>query len=122
MFPKPTMTAQPSGNGTALLSAQDVYAGYLDFDILKGVSLHVNAGEMVCVIGPNGAGKSTVFKAIYGLLDVRQGHVLFDGQEITRLATPGGVAGRYLHRATIAQRFFADDRTGKPGDGAVPGK
>ncbi len=77
------MTAKPPSSGTALLAVKDVYAGYLDFDILKGVSLHVNPGEIVCVIGPNGAGKSTVFKAIYGLLGIRQGHVFFDGQEIT---------------------------------------
>jgi len=77
------MTTQPVSATKALLSAQDIYAGYLDFDILKGVSLHVNTGEVICVIGPNGAGKSTEFKAIYGLLDVRQGHVFFDGEEIT---------------------------------------
>ena len=70
-------------NGRPLLEVEDIYAGYQDFDILKGVSLHVNSGEIVCVIGPNGAGKSTVFKALYGFIDIRQGRVLFDGQEIT---------------------------------------
>ena len=45
-----------------LLEVQDIYAGYQDFDILHGVSLHVKPGEIVCVIGPNGAGKSTVFR------------------------------------------------------------
>ncbi|GAP62061.1 branched-chain amino acid transport system ATP-binding protein [Ardenticatena maritima] len=67
----------------ALLRVEDVYAGYQDFDILKGVSLHVHEGEIVCVIGPNGAGKSTVFKAIYGFVRIRQGRVLFDGKDIT---------------------------------------
>lgn len=66
-----------------LLTIEDVYAGYQDFDILKGVSLVVYPGEIVCVIGPNGAGKSTVFKAIYGFVSVRLGTVHFDGQEIT---------------------------------------
>ena len=66
-----------------LLAVEDVYAGYQDFDILKGVSLVVHPGEIVCVIGPNGAGKSTVFKAIYGFVSVRLGTVHFDGQEIT---------------------------------------
>ncbi|NOX62719.1 MAG: ABC transporter ATP-binding protein [Chloroflexi bacterium] len=70
-------------NGDALLRVEKVYAGYQDFDILKGVSLHVNPGEIVCVIGPNGAGKSTVFKTIYGLLKVRKGRIQFDHQEIT---------------------------------------
>ena len=66
-----------------LLTVDDIYAGYQDFDILKGVTLVVHPGEIVCVIGPNGAGKSTVFKAIYGFVKVRQGAVRFDGQEIT---------------------------------------
>lgn len=70
-------------NDLPLLQVEDIYAGYLDADILKGVSLEVRPGEIVCVIGPNGAGKSTVFKAIYGFIDVRQGQVYFDGQEIT---------------------------------------
>jgi ABC-type branched-subunit amino acid transport system ATPase component len=70
-------------NGNPLLRVTDLYAGYLDYDILKGVTLHVDAGEVVCVIGPNGAGKSTVFKALFGFIKVRKGHVSFDGQDIT---------------------------------------
>lgn len=66
-----------------LLEVQDIYAGYQDFDILKGMSLHVKPGEIVCVIGPNGAGKSTVFKALYGFINVRQGRVLFDDRDLT---------------------------------------
>jgi ABC-type branched-subunit amino acid transport system ATPase component len=62
---------------------QDIHAGYQGFDILKGVSLQVNPGEIVCVIGPNGAGKSTVFKAIYGFMRTRLGKVWFDGQDVT---------------------------------------
>lgn len=77
------MTHLPLGNGNALLTVTDVYAGYLDFDILQGVSLYVNPGEIVCVIGPNGAGKSTVFKAIYGFVHIRQGTVTFAGREVT---------------------------------------
>lgn len=67
----------------AFLQVSDIYAGYLDADILKGVSLEVHREEIVCVIGPNGAGKSTVFKAIYGFIDVRKGQVLFEGRDIT---------------------------------------
>jgi ABC-type branched-subunit amino acid transport system ATPase component len=73
---------QPT-NGRPLLEVEDIYAGYQGFDILNGISLHVNPGEIVCVIGPNGAGKSTVFKALYGFINIRKGRVLFDGQEIT---------------------------------------
>jgi ABC-type branched-subunit amino acid transport system ATPase component len=73
-------------NGRPLLEVQDIYSGYTpEIDILKGVSLHVKPGEIVCVIGPNGAGKSTVFKALYGFLDVRQGRILFDDRDITNI-------------------------------------
>ncbi|MGK7871909.1 MAG: ABC transporter ATP-binding protein [Xenococcaceae cyanobacterium] len=68
-----------------MLVVENIYAGYQDLDILEGVTLHVNSGEIVCVIGPNGAGKSTVFKAIYGLVKIRLGRVLFDGQDMTNL-------------------------------------
>ncbi len=77
------MVERTTGAQAPLLQVEDLYAGYQDFDILKGISLHVNPGEIVCVIGPNGAGKSTVFKAIYGFVKVRKGRILFDGQEIT---------------------------------------
>lgn len=70
-------------NHRPLLEVKDIYAGYLDADILKGVSLEVYSGEIVCVIGPNGAGKSTIFKAVYGFIDIRRGVVLFDGNDIT---------------------------------------
>ena len=70
----------------ALLNVRDIYAGYhTDRDILRGVNLYVNSGEIVCVIGPNGAGKSTVFKALYGLLNIRRGKVLFDDRDISNI-------------------------------------
>jgi len=67
----------------ALLEVQDLHAGYGKTEILKGVSLRVETGQVVSIIGPNGAGKSTVFKTLFGLLPVRQGRVLLDGEEIT---------------------------------------
>lgn len=70
-------------NGKALMQVQDLYAGYREHDILHGVNLHIQSGEIICLLGPNGAGKSTVFKAVYGLIKVRSGHIRFDGQDIT---------------------------------------
>ena len=67
----------------ALLEAAAVVGGYGAADILHGVNLSVDAGEIVVIIGPNGAGKSTAVKAMFGLVKVRQGHVRFDGNEIT---------------------------------------
>lgn len=73
-------------NGRPLLEVKNIYAGYhTDLDILQGVSLCVDRGEIVCVIGPNGAGKSTVFKALYGFLHIRWGRVLFDEKDITQI-------------------------------------
>lgn len=80
------MNTQPLPNGRPLLEVQDIYAGYhADLDILSGVNLYVKPGEIVCVIGPNGAGKSTVFKALYGFLNIRQGRVLFNDKDITKI-------------------------------------
>ena len=61
----------------------DIHAGYGKMEILKGVSLRVEAGQVVSIIGPNGAGKSTVFRTVFGLLPARQGRVLLDGEDIT---------------------------------------
>jgi neutral amino acid transport system ATP-binding protein len=70
------------GNGT-VLAAHDVVAGYVsEVDILNGVSLRVEQGEIVTVIGPNGAGKSTLLRTIFGLLTPRSGRILFRGEEI----------------------------------------
>ena len=66
----------------ALLEIRAVQAGYGSIQILHGVSLHVDAGEVVSVIGPNGAGKSTTFKAIMGLITLLGGEVVFDGSSL----------------------------------------
>lgn len=69
----------------ALLCMNDLYGGYGGTDILKGVSLTVNAGEIVVIVGPNGAGKSTLMKSSFGLVKIRQGTVTFNGSDITNL-------------------------------------
>ncbi|MDX1609919.1 MAG: ABC transporter ATP-binding protein [Halofilum sp. (in: g-proteobacteria)] len=70
----------------SLLRAEDLRGGYGGADILNGVSLDVDAGEIVVIIGPNGAGKSTAMKALFGLVQVREGRVNFDGDDITNMA------------------------------------
>jgi branched-chain amino acid transport system ATP-binding protein len=70
-----------------LLQFENVYAGYDGGDILKGVSLGVEAGTTTCIVGPNGAGKSTILRVISGLLRARQGSVIFDGRNLTHLNT-----------------------------------
>jgi branched-chain amino acid transport system ATP-binding protein len=66
----------------ALLELADVSAAYGPIQILHGVSLHVNAGEVVAVIGPNGAGKSTTFKVIMGFIKYLGGRLNFDGHDL----------------------------------------
>ena len=69
----------------ALLEVSDLRAGYAEVDILHGVQLAVQEGEIVSVIGPNGAGKSTLMKAIFGLVPARGGRIVFQGEDITGL-------------------------------------
>jgi len=70
-----------------LLEVQDMSAGYYaGHNVVHHIDLQVAEGEIVCVIGPNGAGKSTVFRAIYGLAEVRSGRVFCDGVDITNIA------------------------------------
>jgi branched-chain amino acid transport system ATP-binding protein len=69
-----------------LLRFEEVVAGYGAETILHGLSFAVPRGAITTVIGPNGAGKSTAFKAAFGMLPVRSGRILFDGQEITNRA------------------------------------
>ena len=69
-----------------MLVLENVVAGYIPgVDILRGVSLRVEQGEMVCLVGPNGAGKSTVMRAISGLLKPKSGRVIFNGKELNGL-------------------------------------
>lgn len=69
-----------------ILELDNVVAGYGRNTILHGTSFGVRRGAITTVIGPNGAGKSTAFKAVFGLLPVREGHVRFDGAEIANKA------------------------------------
>lgn len=75
-----------SGSGPPLVELRQLVAGYLPgVDILRKVDLHLYPGEMIGIIGPNGAGKSTLLKALFGLLEVRSGDVIFRGESITGL-------------------------------------
>jgi ABC-type branched-subunit amino acid transport system ATPase component len=66
-------------DGDLVLSVRDVKAGYVDENVLHGVSIDVPRGEVVSVIGPNGSGKSTLLKTIYGLLRPRGGSMVYHG-------------------------------------------
>jgi branched-chain amino acid transport system ATP-binding protein len=67
----------------SLLEVRGVCGGYGGVDILNGVDLVLDEGQIVVVIGPNGAGKSTLMKAVFGLIRVRTGAIRFAGENIT---------------------------------------
>ena len=65
--------------------------GYGGADILRGCTVAAEAGRIAVIAGPNGAGKSTAMKALFGMVRLRQGRVVLDGEEITALAPPARV-------------------------------
>jgi branched-chain amino acid transport system ATP-binding protein len=69
----------------AILDVQGLVGGYGKMTILNGTTFSVPAGSITTVIGPNGAGKSTVFKAIFGMLKLREGRIAFKGRDVTGL-------------------------------------
>lgn len=71
----------------ALLEIDKLHAGYGKIEVLRGVSLRIQAGELVSLVGANGAGKSTLLKTLCGLLPVRSGHIQFAGNDITHALT-----------------------------------
>ena len=71
----------------ALLSVENVYAGYDKADVLADVSLTVAAGSITCILGSNGSGKSTLIRAILGLTPPRRGRVMFDGADLAGMPT-----------------------------------
>jgi len=72
------------GNGAALLELDDVHVYYGAIHALKGVTLRVDAGQIVTLLGANGAGKSTTLRTISGLLRPRRGSMRFQGKDIVR--------------------------------------
>jgi branched-chain amino acid transport system ATP-binding protein len=71
----------------ALLSVENVYAGYDKADVLQDVSLTVAAGSITCILGSNGSGKSTLIRSILGLTPPRRGRVVFDGADLAGMPT-----------------------------------
>jgi len=65
-----------------VLSVEGLHAGYGSIEVLHGVSVQVQTGEIVTILGANGAGKSTLLKTISGVLPCKGGHVLLNGQDI----------------------------------------
>ena len=68
-----------------LLSGENLTCGYNKINILTNCNIGVKKGQIASIVGPNGAGKSTAMKAIFGLLPLRGGQIILDGEDITHL-------------------------------------
>lgn len=69
----------------AMLEVNDIQVYYGLIQAIKGISFHVDAGEVISLIGANGAGKTTTLHTITGLLNPKQGSIIFEGQDITKI-------------------------------------
>ena len=96
-----------------LLVVEDLVGGYVpEVDILRGVNLTLQQGELVGIIGPNGAGKSTLVKAIFGLLKIRSGTVMLRGETINGRPTHelvGMGIGYVPQRANVFPSLSVED-------------
>src|SRR5438876_12028729 len=97
-----------------LLRLDGIHAGYGLIEVLKGISIEVNEGEIVTIIGANGAGKTSTLLSISGVNRIRQGHILFRGEgiekrpahEIVRLGIGHVPEGRKIFpRLTVAENL-----------------
>jgi branched-chain amino acid transport system ATP-binding protein len=90
-----------------MLTLENINVYYGGIHALRGVSLRVEAGEVVTLIGANGAGKSTTLRAITGLLTPRSGRIRFEGEDITGLPAHQLVA-RGISMAPEGRGIFAN--------------
>jgi len=65
-----------------IVSLKDVHKSFGSLEVLKGVSIDVMKGEVICIIGPSGSGKSTLIRCINGLNDIQSGSITVEGQEV----------------------------------------
>ncbi len=65
-----------------MVSIKDLHKSFGALEVLKGVSLDVMKGEVICIIGPSGSGKSTLIRCINALNDIQKGSILVEGQEV----------------------------------------
>jgi branched-chain amino acid transport system ATP-binding protein len=77
---------------TALLELEAIEAGYGEVQVLWGISLAAKRGELTTIVGANGAGKTTTLRTLAGSIPTRRGRVLFEGEDVTKLAPHAKVA------------------------------
>lgn len=90
----------------AMLEVKDLKVYYGIIQAIKGVSFHVNEGEVIALIGANGAGKTTILHTVSGLLSPRSGSVVFEGTDIVKI--PGHkIVSRGMAHVPEGRRVFA---------------
>jgi len=94
-----------STNGNLILELHDVHTYYGSIHALKGISIDVREGEIVTLLGANGAGKSTTLRSINGLNRPRQGHIRFQGRDITQTAAHE-IVKRGIAQSPEGRRLF----------------
>jgi branched-chain amino acid transport system ATP-binding protein len=89
----------------SLLQIQDVAVYYGGIQALKGVSLHIDVGELLAIVGANGAGKTTLLRTVSGVLRARSGSIRFDGRDVTRLP-PHAIVGLGIAHSPEGRQLF----------------
>jgi branched-chain amino acid transport system ATP-binding protein len=90
-----------------ILTVEHLSAGYGRVQVLKGIDLTIESGEIVCLVGANGAGKSTLLKVISGIIPAVGGKLLFNGQDITN-RKPDHIVRMGLSHVPEGRQIFGD--------------
>ena len=90
-----------------LLNVEGVHTFYGTFEALRGVSLDVNAGEVVTILGANGAGKSTLLRTISGLIRSKSGNIHYEGEPINGV-TPESIVKLGISHCPEGRMLFAE--------------
>ena len=91
----------------AMLEIKDLEVYYGMIQAIKGISFHVDQGEVIALIGANGAGKTTTLHTVTGLLSAKRGSILFEGKDITKVPAHKIVAMGMAH-VPEGRRVFAN--------------
>ena len=91
----------------AMLEVKDLEVYYGVIQAIKGISFHVEKGEVIALIGANGAGKTTTLHTVTGLLSPKKGHVMFEGKDITKVPAHKIVSMGMAH-VPEGRRVFAE--------------
>ena len=90
----------------SLLEVKDLQVYYGMIHAIKGVSFHVEEGEIIALIGANGAGKTTILHTVSGLLSAKSGQVLFDGRDVTK-TRPHKIVSLGMAQVPEGRRVFS---------------